>query len=209
MQLYVFAPSPNSLCCQAVANHAGLDVEIINVDLSAGAHMQPDFIALNPNHKIPTLADGDFVLWESGAVMAYLAQQAPESGLMPADARLSGQVLQWLFWRTAHFGPACGVYTFERLVKPMFGMGETDEQAIENVADDFHRFSQVLNEHLRGRDCMVGDQVTIADHAIVSWLYCAEPAGYPLQDYAEIQRWAGAMLSSSAWQDALATIPSP
>ena len=54
MQLYIFPPSPNSLCCQAVANQAGIELELIPVDLPGGGHMAPEFIKLNPNHKIPT-----------------------------------------------------------------------------------------------------------------------------------------------------------
>lgn len=209
MQLYVFPPSPNSLCCQAVANHAGIDVEIVNVDLGGGEQMQPDFVTLNPNHKIPTLKDGDFVLWESGAIMLYFAGLSAQSQLLPQDKKQELQVMQWLFWRTAHFGSACGVYAFENLVKPSLGLGEPDQQAIEAGAENFHRFMAVLDGQVRGRDCVVGDNVTVADHAIVSWLYCAEPAQYPMDRYTEVQRWAGGLLSGEAWQQALASIPKP
>lgn len=207
MQLYIFPPSPNSLCCQAAANQAGIDLELVPVDLSAGEQMKPEFVKLNPNHKIPTLVDGDFSVWESGAIMIYLAEQAPASRLLPDEGQARIQVLQWLFWKTAHFAPACGVFTFENLVKPMLGLGEPDAAELEKGSENFHRFFGVLNEHLHGRDFVVGKSVTLADHALAAWLVHAEPAKFPLQKYAEVIRWSQAILGSPAWVKALATIP--
>ena len=209
MQLYVFPPSPNSLCCQAVANHCGIELEIIPVDLPSGGHMQPEFIKLNPNHKIPTLVDGDFSLWESSAIMLYLAGQGGTKGLIPADEKLQAQMSQWLFWKTAHFGPACGVYTFENLVKPMLGMGEPDPAAIEKGAEDFHRFFTVLNDHLAGKNYVLGESLSLADFSLVTWLVHAEAAAFPMQDYAEIKRWSAEQLATESWTTALATIPAP
>jgi glutathione S-transferase len=207
MQLYVFPPSPNSLCCQAVANQAGIELEIIPVDLAAGEHMSPEFIKINPNHKIPTLVDGDFSLWESGAIMLYIANQGSESNQIPTDAKERAQMAQWMFWKTAHFGPACGIFTFENVVKGIFDMGAADPAQLEKGAEEFARFGGVLDEHLKGRDFIVGDSVTLADHAIVTWLVHAEGAGIPMSDFAEISRWCKGILSSDAWQKALATIP--
>lgn len=209
MQLYTFPPSPNSLCCQAVANQAGIELELIPVNLPGGGHMTPEFIKLNPNHKIPTLVDGDFSLWESGAIMLYLAQQAPASKLIPDDPKLKAQMAQWMFWKSAHFGPACGVYTFENLVKPMLGMGDPDPAELEKGAENFHRFFAVLNEHVQGKDFVVGDLLTVADHSLATWLVHAEPSQFPMENYGEVKRWSRGILGSDAWQKALATIPAP
>jgi glutathione S-transferase len=207
MQLYVFPPSPNSLCCQATANQGGIELELIPVDLPGGGHMTPEFIKINPNHKIPTLVDGDFSLWESGAIMLYLAQQAPASKQIPDDPKEKAQMAQWLFWKTAHFGPACGIFTFENIVKGMFGMGDADPAQLEKGNEEFSRYASVLNEHLQGRDFIVGDSVTLADHSVATWLVHAEAAGIPLADYGELARWCKGVLGSDAWQKALATIP--
>ena len=112
MQLYVFPPSPNSLRCQVVANQLGIELELIPLDLAGGAQTSDEFIALNPNHKIPTLVDGDFVLWESTAIMIYLCHKNPGSGLIPEDIRERSQAVQWMSWNTAHWGPACGIFIF-------------------------------------------------------------------------------------------------
>ena len=207
MQLYVFPPSPNSLCVQAVANHAGIELELVPLDPSKGEHMTPEFIKINPNHKIPTLVDGDFVLWESGAVILYLAGMTPEANLIPEDVKERAQLNQWLFWKTAHWGPTCGIFTYENFVKQMFGNGDADPAELERGKGEFERFGGILNDHLKGRDTIVGDSVTVADHAMVSWLVHTELAKYPLEGLDEITRWSGKILATDAWQKALATIP--
>lgn len=207
MQLYVFPPSPNSLKVQAIANQMGIELEVIPVNLPEGEHMKPDFIRLNPNHKIPTLSDGDFALWESNAIMLYLANMKPEAGLIPADVKEKAQTTQWLFWSTAHWGPTCGIFTFENLVKKTMNLGEPDPAQLEKGNEEFARFAKVLNDHLKGRETLVGDSLTVADHAIVSWLVHKDAAGLPMEGYDEISRWSGKILATDAWQQALATIP--
>ena len=207
MKLYVFPPSPNSLRCQAVADQAGIDLELVSVDLHAGEQMKDEFIALNPNHKIPVLMDGDFILWESAAIMLYLAAKKPDSGLLPGDERERALCAQWLFWNSAHWGPACAIFTFENLVKRMFAMGEPDAAALEKGKEQFGQFAAVLNDHLKGRDTLIGDRPTVADHGIVSWLVHAKDAQIPVGDYGEIARWSADLLRSDPWQKALAIIP--
>ena len=207
MQLYVFPPSPNSLPCQVVANQVGIELEIISVDLHTGVQMSDEFVKLNPNHKIPTLVDGDFVLWESTAIMIYLCHKSPGSSLIPEDLQERVQAVQWMSWNTAHWGPTCGIFTFENLVKKIMNIGDPDPVHLARGQEEFARFGTVLNDHLKGRDTLVGSSVTLADHAVASWLVHAEAAELPLQDYAEIARWSGEILGSAAWQEALATIP--
>ena len=206
MQLYVFPPSPNSLRCQVVANQLGIELELITVDLQTGAQMSDEFVALNPNHKIPTLVDGDFALWESTAIMIYLCHKNPGSGLIPEDVRERAQAVQWMSWNTAHWGPTCGIFTFENLVKKIMNIGDPDPAQLAKGQEEFANFGTVLNNHLKGRDTLVGSSVTLADHAVASWLVHTEAAGLPLDDYPEITRWSGSILDSDAWQQALATI---
>ncbi len=208
MKLYIFPPSPNSLRCQAVANQIGVDLELVTVDLHTGAQMHAEFAALNPNNKIPTLVDGDYVLWESSAIMLYLAKTGPENDLIPENAQDRARTMQWLFWNESHWGPTCGIFTFENLVKKIMNIGDPDPAQLERGKSELERFGTVLNDHLKDRETLIGDTVTVADHAIVSWLVHAEHASIPVADYAEITRWSGNILGSSAWQQALATIPS-
>ena len=84
---------------------------------------------------------------------------------------------------------------------------DPDPAQLAKGEEEFNRFGTVLNDHLKGRETLVGNSVTLADHAVVSWLVHAEAAGLPLDGYAEITRWSGSILGSAPWQQALATIP--
>ncbi len=113
IELYVFPPSPRAFKVMAVANHLGLDYTLRMVDLRKGDQKAPQYAALNPNMRMPTLRDGDFVLWESNAINQYLALRRPESGLFPADERARLDVTRWQCWELAHWDPACAVFAFE------------------------------------------------------------------------------------------------
>ncbi|MGH8248505.1 MAG: glutathione S-transferase family protein [Gammaproteobacteria bacterium] len=206
MKLYTFPMSPNCLRVVAAANQAGIKLDYVIVDLTKGEHMKPEFIKLNPNHKVPTLVDGDYVLWESTAILVYLAQVKPDSGLIPADLKQRMLLLQWMSWNTAQFSPACGVFVFENLVKKLLNMGAPDAAALGKAKADFKRFGKVLDDHLQGRKYLVGDQPTVADHHVVSIFVHAEAGQIPVGEFKEIGRWSKALFSSEPWKKALAEI---
>ena len=104
MKLHVFPFSPNARKVLFVVHHLGLDVETPLVDLFKSEQMEPWFLGLNPNHMMPLLQDGDFVLWESNAIMQYLAAQKPGSGLWPSDAKAQADVSRWQCWQTRPLG---------------------------------------------------------------------------------------------------------
>ena len=95
IKLHVFPLSPRAFKVLAVAEYLGLDYESVFVDLGKGAHRTPEFAALNPNMRMPVMEDGDFVLWESGAIMQYLALKNPEAGLLPTEPRRLADVTRW------------------------------------------------------------------------------------------------------------------
>ncbi len=200
MKLYHFPISPNSRRVVATLHHLGLDCELQAVDLSKRAQLQPEFVQINPNHMIPTLVDGDFVLWESNAIMQYLCSKVPDNSLLPADPIGRADVNRWQFWQTGHFGSACGVFIFENLIKPVFSQAEPDLQEIAKGEERFHRFAKVLDDHLKGRDWLVGDDVTLADFSVGSYLDLTSMAKYPVEPYLEIQRWYAGIEKLAAWQ---------
>jgi glutathione S-transferase len=193
MDLYVFPPSPNSRKVLVVAQHLGLRPELRIVDLRKGEQLKEELVRLNPNHKVPTLVDDGFVVWESTAIMQYLASGKPESGLWPTERRAQTDVLRWLSWQLAHFGPACGILTFENVAKALLGIGEPDPKEIARGEEEFHRFAKVLDGHLAGREYLVGDALTLADISVAVWLTYAGPARFPLEGYGEIRRWSAAL----------------
>src|SRR5262249_16176131 len=103
MELYVFPPIPRAFKMMAVANHLGLGYEIGFLDWAKGTQKTRKYAALNPNMRMPTLKDGDYVLWESSAIQQYLAGKKPDAGLLPRDERARLDVTRWQFWDIAHW----------------------------------------------------------------------------------------------------------
>lgn len=201
MKLYHFPPSPNSRRVLAVAYHLGLDPELIDVSLPKGEHMQPEFIALNPNHKIPTFIDDDgFTLWESTAIMQYLAKKESGHTLYPDDLKQQADTNRWLYWNIAHWSPACGIYVFEYLFKKLLKLGDPDPDELKKGDELFSRFADVLDNHLKNRKWLVGDNITLADYAVGSFLDHAEVAHMPIDKFKQIQRWYANIETLEAWK---------
>jgi glutathione S-transferase len=202
MRLHVFPPSPNARKVLIALAHQGIEAEIRIVDLFKGEQRSPEYLKLNPNGLMPTLEDGDFVLWESNAILQYLGAKKPETGLWPSGVRAQADVMRWVCWQLAHWGRACGTLTFENLVKQLVGMGNPDPSEVARGEQEIARFGEVLNAHLKGRDWLVGGGMTIADIAVGVWLTYWERARFPLQPFREILRWYDGLESQPAWKKA-------
>jgi glutathione S-transferase len=207
MKLHVFPPSPRAAKVLALAHHLDVDFEMAIVDLLSGGSQTPEFKKLNPNGKMPVLEDGDFVLWESNAILQYLASKRPESGMFPTDPRRQADVARWQFWDAAHWDPTCATLIFERIVKQLTGQGAPDPAQIAKGDADVQRFAPVLNASLRGRRWVTGDTLTVADFGLAAPLMYAAQAGIPLADYPEIARWYAAIAELPGWKKALPTLP--
>lgn len=207
MKLHVFPLSPRGAKVLALAYHLDLDLEIAIVDLLAGGHQTPEFKALNPNVRMPVLEDGDFVLWESNAILQYLASKRPESGMWPTDPRRQADVARWQFWDASHWDPTCALLIFERIVKQLTGQGAADPAQIAKGDAEIQRFAPVLNATLRGRRWVTGDTLTVADFGLAAPLLYAGPAGIPLADYPEIARWYAAIAELPGWKKATPAPP--
>ena len=188
--------NPRKVC--ALARHLELPVEFVRVDLKSGEHRKPEFLAINPNGKVPVLQDADWVLWESNAIMCHLARQAG-SDLWPEDERQI-EVMRWLLWDANHFTRHGGSLYFENLVKPALGMGMPDDGAVKQAEGFFNTYARVLDQHLKGRDFLVDNRLSIADFAVAVCLPYAEGARLPLEPYAEIRRWHAGLEKLPAWQ---------
>lgn len=187
MKLYMTPLSPNVRRVRITAAVLQIDLQEIALDFSKGEHKQPEYVALNPNGAVPTLVDGDFVLTESRAIMQYLAIKKPESDLIPRDERARADSVRWQFWDAAHFSPQLGSLTFEKIIKPMLGLGEPRQDKIDEAFTNLRRFGAVLDRRLEGREYLVGNALTIADLTIACSLMYAKQTDAPLGDFANIQ----------------------
>ena len=203
IKLHVFPTSPRAAKVIALVDHLKLDCEFRTVDLFKGEQQQPEFAALNPNRRMPVLEEDGFVLWESNAILQYLASKRPELGLWPADARGQADVSRWCNWESAHWTPACAVLAFERVVKKLSGQGEPNPAEVARGEGLIRQFAAVLDGHLRGRKWLLGDALTIADFTVGSSLMMAAAGNYPVADFAGIARWYRALGTLPAWKKAL------
>jgi len=205
MRLYLFPPSSRALAIVALKNHLAIDCELRPIDLSCGAQLTPEYVALNPNRKMPTLEDNGFVLWESNAILFYLAGKRPESGLWPADLSGQADVMRWLAWESAHWdAESCGMVAFEKTSKAVLGLGPPDAAFIARGEANFARFAAVLNHHLESKAWLIGDRLTIADFSVGALVPTAERLGLPVARFPEIGRWYGSLAVLPAWREAIA-----
>jgi glutathione S-transferase len=204
-ELYVFPPSPRAFKVMAVANYLGIEPTLRPLDLIKGDQKSPEYAALNPNMRMPTLKDGDYVLWESNAITQYLASKRPETGLLPADEKGRLDVTRWQFWDLAHWDPTCAVFLFENVVKTVvLKSGEPDQAAIAKATEAFHRIAKVLDGQLKGKRFVTGDRLSVADFSLAAPLNYAEMGRIPLEPYREIKRWYATLCALPAWQKTLA-----
>jgi glutathione S-transferase len=201
MKLYGFPPSPNTWKVRAVAAHLALPLEFVLVDLTAGQTRTTDFLALNPTGRTPVLVDGTFTLWESNAILQYLASRIPNS-LWPDDARRRADIMRWQSWQLAHWGTkACEPLIAERLVKRVLNLGEADAGIVADALDMFDREAAVLDRHLKSRRYLAGDDLTLADLSVAAPLFHAVPAELPLERFGHIQEWFGRVSALPAWRE--------
>ena len=198
MKLYLNKLSPNCRRVSATVAYNGRDdIEIVNVDFQKGEHKRPAFLAINPNGKVPALTDGDLNLWESNAIMQYISS---DSSLWP-PSKVRYDIARWQFWGLAHLGQATGKITFQRVLKPSFGLGDPDEAVVEAALEEFNRYATVLNGQLEGQDYLVGDSVTLADFSVAASLTYAGPSGLDLSPYPNITAWLARLDEIEAWKD--------
>ena len=200
MKLHYHPRSPNSIPVLAVAHHLGIHLDLQEVNLLAGDQRKPDFLRLNPNGKVPTLEDGDFRLWESNAIMQYIASKKPNNSLWPQDERVRADISRWQFWRMGDWGKATATLVWENLIKKWVTGGDPDPEEVKRGEELFHGVATILNGHLQSRNYLVGSEVTLADFSVAAFMVYAEPCRFPLDRYNQIRSWYARIEKLDAWQ---------
>ena len=207
MKLYGFPLSPNTWKVRALATHLGVPLELEFVDLAKGQQRAPDYLALNPTGRTPTLVDGDLKLWESNAILQYIASLSPNT-LWPNDAKIRADIARWQFWQLAHWGAeACQPQTVQRLVKKIFNMGPPDEAIIAKAIEAFNKEAKMLDAHLAKQKYMVGNTLTLADFSVVGSLLYAEQVQMPLGPYANVRAWLERVTALPCWRETAPQFP--
>jgi glutathione S-transferase len=177
-------------------------VELVTIDLAKGAQRAPSYLKLNPNGRVPVLEDDGFVLWESNAILQYLAEKTPGQKLLPLDPRGRADVTRWMFWNASHFSPAIAILNREHMVKKLIGLGDADPKEVARGEGLVRQFGGVLDGHLAGREWIVGDGLTLADLSIAADLISMERAKLPLADFPNLQAWFARIKARDSWRQA-------
>lgn len=199
MKLYDAGLSPNALRVRAVADELGLPLQLVEVNLGDPAAKAAAIGGLNPNGKVPVLVDGDLVLWESRAIMAYLAALHPEAGLYPEAPQARAIIDQWSYWQAAHLNPIVQRITFERLFRPAFGLGAPDEAAIAEPLRETAHLCRILDRALMDRPWIAGT-LSLADFTLASTFVYRGPTGLSLSRTPALADWLARLEARPSWE---------
>jgi GSH-dependent disulfide-bond oxidoreductase len=189
------AATPNGHKISIALEELKLPYTVHRVDLIAREQKQPEFLALNPNGRIPVIVDraaGDFVVFESGAILIYLAEQTGK--LLPADPKGRSLVMQWLMFQMGGIGPMMGQANVFYRYFP-----EKLPAAIQRYQNESRRLFEVLDTRL-ARAEWLADTYSIADIANWAWVRTHEWSGVSTDSLPHLQRWMAAMAARPACQ---------
>ncbi|HTY50545.1 MAG TPA: glutathione S-transferase N-terminal domain-containing protein [Steroidobacteraceae bacterium] len=196
------AETPNGWKVSITLEELALPYTVHAIALSTGQQKQPWFLKINPNGRIPAIIDrdnGDFPVFESGAIMIYLAEKA--GALLPRDVKGRSQVIQWLMFQMGGIGPMMGQANVFYRYAP-----EKIPYAIERYQREVRRLLEVLDGRLADHEYLAGDY-SIADIANWSWVRGYEWAGVGIDGLAHLQRWLAAIAARPAVQRGRAVPP--
>ena len=189
IDLYTWG-TPNGKKVSIMLEEVGLSYIVHPINIMKDEQFAPDFLKISPNNKIPALTDGDgpdgeqMALFESGAILIYLAEKCQREDLLPASGDARYKVLQWLMFQMGGVGPMFGqVHHFMKFAK------QDVPYAKERYSTELKRLYGVMDAHLAENDHFAGEVFTIADIAIYPWVSRYEWHPIDLGDYPHVKRW--------------------
>ena len=201
IDLYTWA-TPNGRKVSFMLEELGLPYEVHPVNLAKGEQFKPEYLAINPNNKIPSIVDRDgpdgepYAVFESGAILIYLAEKT--GNLMPRDTRARYAVMQWLMFQMGGIGPMFGqAHNFLRHDP------QQDSYGVERFKKEVARLYGVMDRRLAESEFLAGDY-SIADIATYPWVTLYERHRTRLEDFPNVKRWFDAISSRPAVQRGMA-----
>ena len=207
IDLYTWSTS-NGRKASIMLEELGADYTVHPIHIGKGDQFTPEYLAINPNGKIPAIVDSDgpggapITVFESGAILIYLAEKYGR--FLPAEPVARMEVIQWLMFQMGGIGPIFGqVHHFLRAAKEKVPYG------IERYGTEARRLYGVLDRRLDGRDHLAGDGYSIADIATWPWVLRHEWQQVDLAEYPNVKRWFDAVGSRPAVQSGIQIPPPP
>jgi GST-like protein len=193
-----YAPTPNTWKASIMLEECGLPYRVIPVDIMAGDQKKPDFLAVNPNGRIPAIVDNDapggpLPVFESGAILIYLAEKTGRFLAPSGPARV--ETMGWLMWQMGGLGPMAGqAHHFRRYAPP------GNEYSTDRFVNESKRLYGVMDAHLATREYLAGGAYSIADIASYGWVWYHRMHGQNLDDFPAVARWFFALSERPAVQ---------
>jgi len=202
IELYSW-PTPNGQKVHIALEETGVPYQTFPVNIAAGEQFSPEFLAINPNHRIPAIIDRDrhggaMPLFESGAILIYLAEKA--GNFMPVDEAGRYTCLQWLMFQMGGIGPMFGQFAHFNVYAP-----EKLPYAIERYRKESRRLVGVLETRLKQDDYLAGTY-SIADMAAYPWVHVAATKSFDWEPFPAVKRWHDVIASRPAVQRGMALL---
>jgi GST-like protein len=182
-----YAPTPNTWKASIMLEECGLPYRIVAIDIMAGAQKQPDYLAINPNGRIPAIVDHDvsgepIAVFESGAILIYLAEKTGK--FLPSAGRERAETFGWLMWQMGGLGPMAGqAHHFRRYAPP------GNDYSADRFVNETARLYGVMESRLKDKEWLAGNAYSIADIASWGWVWYHRMHGQNLKDFPAVARW--------------------
>lgn len=196
MKLYASPMSGSSRKVQMFCEEAKIPYQYCLIDLAKGAHHEPGFLALNPNGQVPVLDDGGFVLWESQAILRYLAMKHQALSWYPVDLKARGLIDQWMEWNTSRLAPECT----KLLVNLFFAREKKNERIAGEVQKTLAKVLPILDHAFGGHAYVAGNTATLADLSIIPSISNLEMCRFDMRSYKHIARWYAGMKERASFK---------
>jgi glutathione S-transferase len=202
IKLYEISDSQNARKVRLLAAELEIPLKRIELDVGRGELKARKYLKLNPNGMVPTIDDNGFILWESAAILRYLARKRPERNLLRSEEKEQAVLDQWMFWWTAHPEPALDLLAWEKRIKPSLGKPGHDPSIIAAAEGALSRFLRVLDDQLVGKDYIL-EKLSVVDFAAAPQLEIAPSyLGYDLFHYQHILVWLDRLQHKPYWKTA-------
>ena len=198
MELLLDPRTVNSRKVLAGLKLVGADYTVKKYDYFQAEQKSPEFVAINPNAAFPALRDGDFILWESNAILQYAAEKVDNTSAYPSEIETRADINRWLLWESSSWFGSCYVYLVENCVKPLLG-DTTDQNVLANEEENFHKLATILDSRLTNSKFLCGDEPTIADVAIAAPMHLHGWAKLPLGNHSNLVRWMTENIEQCSW----------
>lgn len=197
IELHGFAMSPNTKRARLGLEESGVSYTFHDVDLMTGAHRQAPYTDLNPTARVPALVDGDYKLWESNAILEYVAELAKDKRLGPESPKERADIAKWMFMGAAHLSP-----NIARIFAHTIRLPEEKRipQLVTEGRAEVDRCLGPLDAALAGKSWLVGDRLTIADLSLAPPLTAAGMLQIDLSRFPNVTAWLARITSRDSWK---------